>query len=235
MPVTPQSYNPLVPQASDLLNQSQPQLLTNSGALQSWIDQNHVDYAVAGNQPGKHTFVQMPAQTTTPAGGYLAGEDTISVVTSTVTTRPELLFTRGTGAAIGSIPQQYEITTYGTGSYTFASGSGNIIMNYGWTRLPSGIIMLWANQTNRGPGMNNPGLNIIFPSVNLTPPNTFPGFAALYNVQISEMSSTTGAGGLDVPIVIIQGSYTTTQFQITTSSNGQYQNIGSISYLAIGV
>lgn len=230
----PASYLPNIPASSDLLSVSQGQIQNNFSALQTWIEQNHVDSASGAPQSGKHTFVQLPVQAGTPTGGFLAGEDSIYSATSAVTGLPELVFVRGDGVAIGSIPQTYEITTYGTGTYTFnAGGQGNITYDYAWTRFPSGLLQLWATQTTNGPAFTATGLVIQFPTGG---GQNFPGFTtAVYNVQLTlQWTDNTGANS-NQPIVLVKGQTTTSQFRFTRESQNQYVNKGSIVFTALGI
>ncbi len=59
-------FNPAIPQATNLLSNSQGALLTNNGFLNTWSNVDHyaLDDATVNN--GKHQVIQMPVQTSVP-------------------------------------------------------------------------------------------------------------------------------------------------------------------------
>lgn len=61
----PFGYNPSIPQATDIIAQSQPQLLQNASSVMSIMDVNHGDFATA--VAGQHNYVQMYLQGAAPA------------------------------------------------------------------------------------------------------------------------------------------------------------------------
>jgi hypothetical protein len=121
------AYNANIPQSTDLLSQSQGDILANFQALQTLIDVNHVDFA-SGNQ-GKHFFVQFPVQSPVPTTG--AGEVGLYCQTSAYTGNPELVVSHQSAAGI----------TEFTSSLKAANG---------WSYLPSGILLKWGNATANG-------------------------------------------------------------------------------------
>lgn len=120
------AYNANIPQPTDLLSASQPQILANFQALQTLIDVNHVDFA-SGNQ-GKHAFVEMPVQFPVPV--TIAAEVGLYCQTSAITAQPELVFSRQFGS---TAPAAVQITEFTSAGWT----------NPGWARLPSGILLKW--------------------------------------------------------------------------------------------
>jgi hypothetical protein len=125
MPV-PSDYKPAIPQATDLLSQSQLDLLNNFGAIQALVDINHSDFA--NPNAGKHNFVEMPVQSPVPT---TAGNEVgLYCQTSAITTQPELVFARQAGS---TAPAAVQITEFTSAGWT----------NPGWTVLPSGIMLKW--------------------------------------------------------------------------------------------
>ena len=123
------AYNANIPQPTDLLSQSQSDLLANFQALQTLIDVNHVDFA-SGDQ-GKHKWCSFPVQGASPATA--AAEVAVFSRTSTLTTVPELC-----------------IRFAGNGTVTeMTSAFLNVI---GWSFLPSGILLKWGGASAGGPG-----------------------------------------------------------------------------------
>src|SRR5580692_1690821 len=63
----PFTYYNNIPQSTDQIAQSQPQILNNFGSIMSIIDVNHGDFATA--VAGQHTYVQMTQQASVPSVG----------------------------------------------------------------------------------------------------------------------------------------------------------------------
>lgn len=156
-------YNGNIPQPTDLISSSQPQLLQNFGSIQSLIDVNHLDFLNAN--AGKHNVCEFPAPTT--FGGTSAGEVALFSNVSTLgLLEPELVFQKESGSAA-------PITTIEFTSADYASP--------GWTRLPSGILLKWGTGTATGNStINYPtGANI-------------PVFLAVLTVQITTYNTGAG-------------------------------------------
>lgn len=211
-----------VPQAGQTLAVTRNPIQQNFSVIDTAFSVNHVAYGAGGQ--GKHNFVSLPVQGAAPA--TIAGEIALFSQTSAVTGNPELALRRQTNGT------SYEISTYGTGSYSFNSGGqGSITYTYTWTRLPSGLLMLWGTQTSVGPAFTATGLVMVFPTA-----TSFPGFAtAVYNVGVTlQWNDNTGSNS-DQPLVLVQGATTTAQFRFTRESQNQYATKGSISFTAIGI
>ena len=121
-------YNANIPQPTDQLSVSQADILNNFMAIKTLIDVNHVDFSGGANQ-GKHFFIEFPIQSPVPTTA--AGEVGLYSQTSTLTSQPELVFSKQSGTSV------YEFTSSGQ------------LANGGWVRSPSGILMLWGTG---GPG-----------------------------------------------------------------------------------
>lgn len=137
------AYNANIPQPTDQLSTSQSDILNNFQALKTLIDVNHVDFANA-NQ-GKHSFIEFPVQSPVPMTA--AGEVGLYCQTSTLTSQPELVFSKQSGTSV------YEFTSSGQ------------LTNGGWVRHPSGILMKWGTG---GPGSAG-SYTITFPVNSATP------------------------------------------------------------------
>lgn len=131
------AYNANVPQPTDLLSQSQSDLLNNFIALQTLIDVNHVDFA-SGDQ-GKHKFITFPVQS--PAPTFAAGEEGLYSFLNTTTSQNELYVHKQTGATTAEIPFTASV---------LSANSAPILNSGGWTYLPSGILMLFGHGTANG-------------------------------------------------------------------------------------
>lgn len=142
-------YNQNIPQSTDALNQSQPQLLANFQAIDTLINVNHVDFDDPSGDQGKHKWVSFPIQASNPATG--AAEVALFSRTSAITGANELCYRPSSSGTISEF----------TSSGQAASG---------WTRLPSGILLKWGNfatipgaQTNSFPvAANIPVFSSIF-------------------------------------------------------------------------
>lgn len=128
------AYNPNIPQPTDILSQSQGDILDNFQAIDVWVDVDHVDFG--SPDEGKHnqvTFVVQGAQPT-----FLAGEIGLYNFLSPLTGVDELYITNQAG-----INTQLSASTLSTNA-----NPGNNIS--GWTYLPSGILLKWGNGTANG-------------------------------------------------------------------------------------
>lgn len=117
-------YNENIPQSTDTLNQSQPQLLANFQAIDTMLNVNHVDFDSPSGDQGKHKWVSFPIQASAPA--TLATELALFSQLSTITGANELAVRLPSNGAI-------------------AEFTSKEAANSGWTRLPSGILLKWGN------------------------------------------------------------------------------------------
>lgn len=133
------AFNSNIPQAGDVLSQSQADLLNNFGAINTAFNLNHGNFNAA-NQ-GKHLFLEMPVVADQVTA---AGEVGVYCKNGATSGVPELFFRRQSAGAITPM--------------TEASAMAN-----GWTWLPSGLLMQWGTQVNTG-GPNSYNFPIAFPT-----------------------------------------------------------------------
>lgn len=158
MVVPASSFNPLIPQATDQISVSQGQLLLNFGALQTWIDVNHVDYA--SPDAGKHKFVTLTDQTgVTPT--FAANEGGIFDNNFPQTSTREIWFNM---PATGF---KYPVTNCilstngspGLASNGWQYGAGGTLEKWGtYTAGASGLILI--NIASAGAGGFGPGFTV---------------------------------------------------------------------------
>jgi len=111
-------YNNNIPQPTDIPAQSQPQILTNFASIQSIIDVNHADFGAA--TAGQHNYVEMPVQPAAPA--VTIGE--VGLYNLLLTGVNEMFVRKSDGTSIPMTKSNQALP--------------------GYTYLPSGIILQWA-------------------------------------------------------------------------------------------
>lgn len=157
------TYDNTIPQASQRLKDSQPDLLENFQAIQELVEVNHVTFNTADF--GKHKFVTFPVQNPAPTFG--ATELGLYSFLNGTTAKNELYVNKISGATQKQIPMTASTLS---ASSAPASGTG------GWTYLPSGMFMTF------GSGNAN-GLTTV--TLSTPPPN------AILNVQLTAAGNTT--------------------------------------------
>ena len=128
----------LIPQATDLISQSQDDILTNFTSIQQLVDINHVDFSDGVNY-GKHKWVAFPVQTDAQLPTFLAGED--ALYNNLPTIRPltginELWIHKQNATGSVDIPMTASILSY--------NAAPNTGQQFGWSYLPSGILLKWG-------------------------------------------------------------------------------------------
>lgn len=196
------AYNNAIPQATDQLSQSQPQILANFAEIQTALGVNHINFNVTGE--GKHNYLQFPNVQGSDIA-TLTGE--VAVYSKTgLLGAPALFFRPQSNATVAS------------GGFTEAVASGN-----GWTRLPSGILLKWGTDTANG-GTNGAATAITFPTG-----ATIPVFATAspYNIQLTLLGNSGSHGGG----IFLQSIDSVSQFTVfsasTTNKTFWYFAIGS--------
>lgn len=124
------AYKEDIPQSTDVISNSQADLLGNFQIIKQLIDKNHATFG--SPQQGKHNVVMMPVQTPVPV--LDAGDAALYTLSSPlgIGVSPELFLRRpsGPGADVPLTPR-------------FANANG-------WSYLPSGILLKWGNGTGSG-------------------------------------------------------------------------------------
>lgn len=121
------AYNPNIPQPTDIIANSQADILNNFTAINNLININHQTFGASDE--GKHKFLQMPEQGSAP---------TTSVNEA------------GLYAAIGAVSAATELVFRRESNGTSIAFTECLASAAGWTRLPSGILMQWATVTIAG-------------------------------------------------------------------------------------
>lgn len=143
------TYTDNIPQASQAMNLSQPQILDNFQAINELVGVNHVGFNV--NNSGKHNTTVMEFQSDDPG---TASTDLA-------------LYSKATGSPnVGEIFYQYpndgtvnQLTPVsGTSSGTISATSGT-----GWCLFSSGVLFRWGTATINLAQSGYPG-QIIFPT-----------------------------------------------------------------------
>jgi len=172
------AYNENIPQASDNPSQSQAQILDNFQAISTAFNTNHGNFNAADQ--GKHSFLQMPEQSSAPATS--ANEMGFYTKESSLTSIAEMFIRRESNGT--------EI------EFTSSLGAAN-----GWTRLPSGILLKWgtgsgsgAHTTNFPTGATIPVYAAVYTGFVVTAdssgtPNTFATFRSVSTTGISVYGS----------------------------------------------
>ena len=212
------TFNPNIPRPTDLLSNSQGDLLANNTNLNAIFARNHIALNVATNK-GKHTFIEMPASAgiPTPVPGLIAGEGTL--YTKTATSITNLFYTADAGA------KQYQLTRaidasfalFATNTAYVSSPVNSNTVSGGWSFLPGGMLFQYGIVTING----SPGATAV----------TYPvAFASpAYMLQVTAITSSSG-GDQTAAIRVSQGS--NTGFNINSSSTG---TVTGFNWMAVGV
>lgn len=194
-----------VPIPNQTLGASRDLINQNFSVINTAFSVNHVPYNDGTGFQGMHQFLQMPAATPIIATG--ATQLGIYANTGPFSGNPELFFQRQSLAANSGY------------SFTEAQNTAN-----GWTRLPSGILLKWGQQSiaaGASSGANSP---VIFPTG-----TGIPVFTNVFQIILGQRyNSQTALGSSGFGIF----STSTTQFAITW--NGSNLANTTLTYLAIG-
>lgn len=156
------AYNPNIPQPTDILSQSQGDILDNFQAIDVWVDIDHVDFGAPDE--GKHARVSFPVQA--PAPSFLAGEIGLYNFLSPITGVNQLFIVNSAGAT----------TEVNASVLSTNVNPGNNVA--GWARLPSGILLKWGN------GNANGNTAIVFPVA-----ANIPVFTNVMSMQVSTFAN----------------------------------------------
>lgn len=121
-----------IPQAADLLSQSQASLLTNTQGVSTFLNIDHIDFASAS--AGMHKWIELPtAGTPSVVAGKMDLYPKLNNAGNFATGRNEL-FIQPAGQVSGLLGAAIPATA--------VNPSTN-----GWTYLPSGMILQWGSFT----------------------------------------------------------------------------------------
>lgn len=120
------TFNPGIPQSSDIPSQSQSQILTNFSQLNTIFGNNHYEFnnATVANR-GKHKFVSMPAQGSDPA----TSSSEMALYTKIVSGNTELFVRRESNGTV--------VQLTGPASTTIPAQNGSVFID-------GGVIMKWG-------------------------------------------------------------------------------------------
>jgi hypothetical protein len=208
------SYFPSIPAANDDPSVSQGQIQTNFGTLNSAFNLNHVPLGTGTGQAGKHNFVEMPIQGSTPT--TIAGEGSAYTLTETGS---QLAY-----VADANTTDVYQLTRTIHGSYALFADNTNYqplsapkpSVNGGWTFLPGGLLLQYGQATDSHLNTNN---QIFFP---------VPFTSFISSVTLGPIRNNTS----DKTISILTGSIGLTSFSLELSSSDRPTGV---CWMAIGV
>jgi len=240
------AYND-TPLATQQINQTQPLIRTNFTTLEQAFNVNHVPFAEPLNF-GKHNVTQFVGQTNTPIGSVPA------FITGLPTREFNIYNTVPNGnAVLNGVPNQgypVNLTTNEliverspvapetrktfipiTATTQGVDGSGG---TYGWSFLPSGILIKWGYV--RSLGAKDTAHVYTFPTNGAAPNGTIPAFNAVFSVMVTGTNLLNGVVQGSRSIIVETQSFTTANFTIyydgTFASSGG--NGPDFYYLAIG-
>ncbi len=201
-------YNPLIPQANDLISVSQGQLLGNFTAVPVWEAVNHYEFGTGVNE-GKHRFVTLPNQVAAPVPPFLANEDALYTFNYTPPAGvpvAELWVHKQVPAATAEIPLTASI---------LSQVAAPLINSNGWTYLPSGIIMKWgfAPQLPNPPPVNS-SIKVLLNAIGVASP----AFTQIFNAQVT-MAVTTAATSSNLRSPIVKLSMVPNPFELQIGNN----------------
>lgn len=208
------AYSPNIPNATDLLSQSQPDIKANFQAIDTTFNLNHVDFNASG--AGKHKFLSMPVQS--PAPTFDAGDVGLYSFLSPVTAQNELYINKLNQVTVTQIPATASIL-----SVTSAPSNGAS----GWTYLPSGILMKWGTATVTST-LGTPNQVVTYPVA-----ANIPAFNQVFSVQITVFQTTASDQNKSVAL---QSMSATTTFSVIAADRDTAAGYttATFNYLAIG-
>jgi len=203
-------YDPLIPQANDLISQSQADILNNFGELNTIFNNDHYtwDYSTSAYR-GLHRKITFPlALGSDPALAGMAGYLFLKNDPNDASARPQVYYK--------NITETLQVTN------RFHSAVSD-----GYIQLPGGIILMWG--TAAIPNAASGQVNVTFPVIaNYTgAPSGFPN--NVFNIQISIQGASSNSG---ITYIIGSGTPPTAAgFQFRFSNNTQS---ATLYWFAIG-
>jgi hypothetical protein len=213
------AYNENIPQSTDLLSTSQPQIQGNFASILDAFDQNHDDFN--GGSPGKHLFTEFLVNANSPPtnvpGGIPAGEVMLYSFVGAFSANAEMYINKsmGSGPLILQVPATASILSSNVNPGSPSSG---------WTFLPSGILLKWgqAQASNI-----NPPTVITFPAS-----ASIPVFRQIFSMQLTVYDTDNSDVNAAVRLVGFSG---TTNFSVWGSQRTTTNNFNTVfQWFAIG-
>lgn len=208
------AYQANIPQPNNLLSQSQDDILNNFQAIQALIGINHVNFNDADQ--GKHKWITFPQQGATPPGGsgFAPSELGMYNAVYALTAKNELFINKTNQATVVQVPST---------ASTLSSNSAPAQNSFGWTLLPSGIVLKWGNFSGFS------GLNTVTLTTSAA---DGPALTQILSVLLTPYNP---AGG-DVNFAVrLANIISPTQFNIYISSRTTTgPAVGGFQYLVIG-
>lgn len=121
------TYNPSIPQPNDLLSDSQGDILQNFSAANTSFGINHYPFDNATVNNGKHKYVSLPPQVSSPA----TASNELALFTKTLSSGIALFLTRNNSTSF-----DVQLTT--------SSIQQPLSANNGMTFLPGGLLLQWG-------------------------------------------------------------------------------------------
>ena len=135
------SYNNNIPQPTDFIDESQPQLLSNFTNLDSVMAINHYEYSDTSGNAGKHRFLQLPEQASVPSTSVNEGA----------------LYVKESSSIANLFFRQES-----SGSEFQLTGPSISVSTKGHTFLPGGLILNWGTVTSTSSGSET--FSLAFPN-----------------------------------------------------------------------
>lgn len=197
------------PNVGDTLANTRDPIRTNFTVLQDRFNENHV-LLDGGSGGGKHKFLQMPEQSTSPSTAVNEGALFTDVGTSPAETN---LFFRAedSGGGGGFEYQMTKVNNSQTARFANTSFASGNTTGSGWTFLPGGLILFYGTTIDVAQGDQA----VVFPF-------SFPTAAF---VVTATLRRTTGG-----EIAVAVNSLTTSGFNMRHNSSGSH----SCYWMAIG-
>ena len=186
------------PQPGMNLQETQNPILTNFTTIDTGFSVNHVQFNDGSGNQGKHNLVDFVQQ----SGDIAPGATEINIYNKAVGSPAinELFLFKGSLASSYPITQLAKGTTTGTGS------------DRGWTCLPSGLVMKWAQGTTGGTtatiNMNTyPAVDPLMPTITnvffalIMPRSTSPFYYTVTAIVGASVSFTTSASNVNYTII----------------------------------
>lgn len=192
-------YQSTIPQANDQLATSQSDLLNNFGAVNTYLNVNHVTFN--GSDQGKHVFITFPIQTVNPSitPGFTATEVGLYNFNYTVTGKNELFINKIAGTGSVQKPMTASILS---NNATPAQGTT------GWSYLPSGLLIMWGTRNS----VSGTVVQTVLSGVNV------PTYTQILHVQLTPFSAA-ASSTFSVKLMALVNS---TTFNVFVSSTGGY-------------